>query len=76
MVRALAQGARVLLADEPTGQLDSITAKRVLDLIDDVRAEHPELIVVLATHDEAVAERAQRSIEIVDGRLLQEASGR
>jgi predicted ABC-type transport system involved in lysophospholipase L1 biosynthesis ATPase subunit len=72
MVRALAQGARVLLADEPTGQLDSTTAKLVLDLIDEVRAEHPELIVVLATHDAAVAERAQRSIEIVDGRLLPE----
>jgi putative ABC transport system ATP-binding protein len=76
MVRALAQGARVLLADEPTGQLDTANAKVVLDLIDSVRAEHPELIVVLATHDVAVAERAQRSIEIVDGRLLQESSRR
>ena len=73
MVRALAQGARVLLADEPTGQLDTLTATLVLDLIDTVRAEHPELIVVLATHDVAVAERAKRSIEIVDGRLVQEA---
>jgi putative ABC transport system ATP-binding protein len=76
MVRALAQGARVLLADEPTGQLDSTTANLVLDLIDNVRDENPELIVVLATHDVAVARRAQRSIEIVDGRLLQEASRR
>jgi putative ABC transport system ATP-binding protein len=74
MARALAQGARVLLADEPTGQLDSATAKRVLDLIDEVRAEHPDLIVVLATHDSAVAERAQRSIEIVDGRLVPEGA--
>jgi ABC-type lipoprotein export system ATPase subunit len=76
MVRALAQGARVLLADEPTGQLDSTTAKLVLDLIDEVRAEHPELIVVLATHDASVAERAQRSIEIVDGSLLPEGARR
>ncbi|MDQ6721890.1 MAG: ABC transporter ATP-binding protein [Candidatus Dormibacteraeota bacterium] len=76
MVRALAQGARVLLADEPTGQLDSTTANRVLDLIDSVRADHPDLIVVLATHDVSVADRAQRSIEIVDGRLLQELSRR
>jgi putative ABC transport system ATP-binding protein len=74
MIRALAQGARVLLADEPTGQLDSTTANVVLDLIDSVRAEQPELIVVLATHDLEVARRAQRSIEIIDGRLLQEAS--
>jgi putative ABC transport system ATP-binding protein len=76
MVRALAQGARVLLADEPTGQLDSATANVILDLIDSVRVEHPELIVVLATHDLAVAKRAERRIEIVDGRLLQEASHR
>ena len=76
MVRALAQGARVLLADEPTGQLDSITARLVLDLIDEVRAEHPELIVVLATHDASVAGRAQRSIEIVDGRLVPEGTRR
>jgi ABC-type lipoprotein export system ATPase subunit len=76
MVRALAQGARVLLADEPTGQLDTTTAELVLDLIDDVRAEHPELIVILATHDPSVAERAQRSIEIVDGRLVPEGARR
>lgn len=76
LVRALAQGAKVLLADEPTGQLDSITANLVLDLIDRVRVEDPELIVVLATHDVAVAKRAQRSMEIVDGRLLQEAAHR
>ena len=76
MARALAQGARVLLADEPTGQLDSSTARLVLDLIDEVRAEHPELIVVLATHDASVAERAQRSIEIVDGRLVPEGARR
>ena len=76
MVRALAQGARVLLADEPTGQLDSTNAKVVLDLIDRVRIEHPDLIVVLATHDATVAQRAERSIEIVDGRLVEKASRR
>jgi predicted ABC-type transport system involved in lysophospholipase L1 biosynthesis ATPase subunit len=48
----------------------------VLDLIDHVRAEHPELIVVLATHDPAVARRAQRTIEIVDGLLVKAASRR
>jgi ABC-type lipoprotein export system ATPase subunit len=68
--RALAQGARVLLADEPTGQLDRATAARVLELIDDVRRSDPNLIVVLATHDSSVAERATRLLDILDGRLV------
>jgi ABC-type lipoprotein export system ATPase subunit len=70
LARALAQGARVLLADEPTGQLDRDTAALVLDLIDEVRRRDPRLIVVLATHDSAVAERADRVIDIMDGRLI------
>jgi ABC-type lipoprotein export system ATPase subunit len=70
LARALAQGARVLMADEPTGQLDRATATAVLDLIDDVRRRNPELIVVLATHDAAVADRADRAVEILDGRLV------
>jgi ABC-type lipoprotein export system ATPase subunit len=68
--RALAQGARVLLADEPTGQLDRATAVRILDLIDEVRRDDPQLIVVLATHDSSVAERATRVVDILDGRLV------
>jgi predicted ABC-type transport system involved in lysophospholipase L1 biosynthesis ATPase subunit len=70
LARALAQGARVLLADEPTGQLDHATATQVLDVIDDVRRQHTEMIVVLATHDAAVAQRADRAIQILDGRLV------
>jgi ABC-type lipoprotein export system ATPase subunit len=72
LARALAQGARVLLADEPTGQLDRATAATVLDLIDDVRRDDPQLIVVIATHDASVAERASRVLEILDGRLTGE----
>jgi ABC-type lipoprotein export system ATPase subunit len=75
LARALAQGARVLMADEPTGQLDRATATVVLDLIDDVRRRNPDLIVVLATHDGAVAERADRVVEILDGRLVGGAAG-
>jgi putative ABC transport system ATP-binding protein len=69
VARALAQGARVLLADEPTGQLDTSTATQVLDLIDQVRAEQTDMIVVFATHDADVARRASRSLAIVDGRV-------
>jgi putative ABC transport system ATP-binding protein len=70
LARALAQGARVLLADEPTGQLDRDTATLVLDLIGEVRRRDPRLIVVLATHDGAVAEQADRVVGIMDGRLI------
>lgn len=75
LARALAQGARVLMADEPTGQLDRATATVVLDLIDDVRRRNPHLTVVLATHDGAVAERADRVVEILDGRLVGGVAG-
>lgn len=73
--RALAQSARVLLADEPTGQLDRATAVRILDLIDEVRRGDPQLIVVLATHDSSVAERATHVIDILDGRLAGGVAG-
>jgi ABC-type lipoprotein export system ATPase subunit len=69
LARALAQRARVLLADEPTGQLDRATSAVVLDLIEDMRRRHPEMIVILATHDGSVAERAGRVVEILDGRV-------
>ena len=69
LARALAQGAKVLLADEPTGQLDKSTAAVVLDLIDEVRHRNPAVIVVVATHDGAVAARARRVLQIVDGRI-------
>lgn len=68
LARAVAQGARVLLADEPTGQLDTNTAQSVLSLIEELRRENPELIIVLATHDAAVAERARLVVEMADGR--------
>jgi ABC-type lipoprotein export system ATPase subunit len=74
LARAMAQQARVLLADEPTGQLDRATAANVLALIDDLRSQDRELIIVIATHDATVAERADRVLEIVDGRLRGDGS--
>jgi putative ABC transport system ATP-binding protein len=68
IARALAQRPELLLCDEPTGQLDSDTGGRVLDLIDAVRAMFGFAMVV-ASHDPAVGSRADRTIELVDGRL-------
>jgi ABC-type lipoprotein export system ATPase subunit len=67
IARALVTGARLLLADEPTGNLDSRNGERVLSLLDEIRRERG-VTLVLATHSEAAAGRADRRIEIRDGR--------
>jgi len=66
LARALAKRPRVLLADEPTGQLDSETSAAIVDLIVSIRGQ---TTILLATHDEAVAVRADRVINIEDGKL-------
>jgi ABC-type lipoprotein export system ATPase subunit len=71
IARALAQSPRLLLCDEPTGHLDQDTGRRVLDLIEALRAEHG-FAIVIATHDPAVAARADRTLELVDGRVAEE----
>ena len=69
IARALAQRPDLLLCDEPTGQLDSDTGARVLDLID---ALHARLgfALVIATHDPDVAARAERIVTLEDGRIV------
>ena len=66
LARALAKEPRVLLADEPTGQLDSETSAAIVDLMASLKGR---ITILLATHDEAVAARADRVIGIEDGRL-------
>ncbi len=68
IARALANGPRVLLADEPTGALDSETGGQILDLLRGVRDEHGTTIL-LVTNDDAVAETADRRLRIRDGML-------
>jgi putative ABC transport system ATP-binding protein len=74
IARALGQRPRLLLCDEPTGQLDSDTGRRVLDLLGAL-SEHFELTLVIATHDPQVAARCERIAEMVDGRILRQADG-
>ena len=71
LARALAQRPALLLCDEPTGQLDSDTGERVLDLIDALQREYG-FALVTATHDERVAERHARVFELEDGRVVRE----
>ena len=68
IARALVTGARLLLADEPTGNLDSRNGEAVLTLLDEIRRERG-VTLVLATHSESAAKRADRVIEIADGRV-------
>ena len=68
LARALANEPRLLLADEPTGALDSESGAHVLDLIERLRAERG-MTVFLVTNDEAVAVRAERTFRLRDGAL-------
>ena len=67
MARALLNAPRLILADEPTGQLDSATSQEIMRLFAEVNAEGRT--IVLVTHDEAVAARAGRIIRLADGRI-------
>jgi ABC-type lipoprotein export system ATPase subunit len=68
VARALAQRPELLLCDEPTGQLDSVTGVQVLDLIDELQRDNGFALCV-ATHDTDVAARYGRAVELSDGRL-------
>ena len=67
IARALGSGARLLLADEPTGNLDSRNGEGVLALLDEVRRERG-VTLLLATHSTAAASRADRIVRLKDGR--------
>lgn len=65
IARALAGSPRLLLADEPTGNLDSQMARSVLELLEDINARGTTIVMV--THDPELAARAPRNVHIVDG---------
>jgi putative ABC transport system ATP-binding protein len=71
IARALANEPGILLADEPTGRLDSASGRRVLDLLEELR-QRRGLTIVLVTHDPSVAARAGRIIRMLDGRVVGE----
>ena len=73
LARALAPKPSLLLADEPTGNLDGKTGGEVIDLLFDLHKAH-NTTLVLITHDEALAHRCQRQIKIEDGRIQSSSS--
>lgn len=75
IARALANSPQLLLADEPTGELDSTRAQQVLDLLEDAHRRSGAAVVVV-THNPAVAARASRHLEMRDGRVVSDSAGR
>ncbi len=67
IARALAGSPRFLLADEPTGNLDSLMARQVVDLLDDINRRGTTIVMV--THDPELARRAHRNIHVMDGQV-------
>jgi putative ABC transport system ATP-binding protein len=68
IARALAGDPRILLADEPTGNLDSLMARQVLDLLEGINESGTTIVMV--THDPELARRAHRSVHVLDGQVL------
>ena len=69
IARALVTNPSLILADEPTGNLDSNTSREIMDIFRELHQQGNT--IVLITHDNDVAKQAQRSIHILDGRITE-----
>ncbi|GAP65118.1 ABC transporter ATP-binding protein [Mizugakiibacter sediminis] len=67
IARALAGSPRLLLADEPTGNLDSLMARGVMELLEEINRQGTTIVMV--THDPELAARAQRNVHVMDGQV-------
>jgi len=67
IARALAGSPKLLLADEPTGNLDTQMARGVMELLEEINAEGTTILMV--THDPELAQRTQRNVHIIDGQV-------
>ena len=68
IARAFASRPNVLFADEPTGNLDTVTGQKIIDLLFELNAEFATTLV-LVTHDDRLASRCQRVVELEAGRV-------
>jgi putative ABC transport system ATP-binding protein len=69
IARALASGARILLADEPTGNLDQETGEQIIKLLFELRKQESASLLLI-THDRALAKRCDRIAEVRDGKII------
>jgi putative ABC transport system ATP-binding protein len=68
IARAVVMEPAVLLADEPTGNLDSVSGREIVELIESLNARGITLVVV--THDPGIGDRARRRLRLADGRVI------
>ncbi|HEY4219457.1 MAG TPA: ABC transporter ATP-binding protein [Gemmatimonadaceae bacterium] len=73
IARAFSNAPRILFADEPTGNLDSETGARIVQLLEELNRES-KTTIILVTHDPALASRAQRIIRLSDGRVVSDTA--
>jgi putative ABC transport system ATP-binding protein len=69
IARALVGDPHLLLADEPTGNLDSASARQIMDLLERINVEQG-MTIVMVTHDQELAARAHRRLHLLDGRII------
>jgi putative ABC transport system ATP-binding protein len=69
IARALASGARIIIADEPTGNLDHVTGDQIIRLLFDLKNQDGASLL-LVTHDRSLAQRCDRIAEVLDGRIV------
>jgi putative ABC transport system ATP-binding protein len=74
VARALANSPRLLLADEPTGALDTASSERVVELLMSARARHG-MTVVIVSYDATVYAHADRTVSLLDGAIVEDAAG-
>jgi lipoprotein-releasing system ATP-binding protein len=68
IARALMGSPEVLLADEPTGNLDAETGGEIMDLLRSLNGKN-DLTIIMVTHDESIAQQAHRVVRLAEGRL-------
>ena len=69
IARALASGSEIILADEPTGNLDSTNSRNIVEILRDLAHDHDRCVIIV-THDPAVAEAADVVLNMKDGKLI------